>query len=192
MKPKSHEICSKVELELKTKEGKTVWKHTELSKSWVKNFLGIIRAGMTGDSQSLLDTTGTSRSMSVIALAVDGTSGAANGVVVGTGDTPADKADYNLESSIAHGTGSGQLSRGGNSVDTLGGTDPETRLRIIRVFTNGSGDTVTVKELGLIGYATYYLLLLRHVLETPVAVPNTLSLTVRVIVTTDTSEGEPA
>jgi hypothetical protein len=70
------------------------------------------------------------------------------GVVVGTDDTAPTPTDYKLVTQIAHGTGAGQLQYGGNSV-VVNTTATKSQMSITRTFTNGSGASITVKEVGL-------------------------------------------
>jgi hypothetical protein len=113
------------------------------------------------------------------------------GIVIGSGDTPVTKADYSLETIISHGTGSGQLSAGAMTVEAPSGIDPECRMRLIRVFTNSSGDSIVVKEIGLYVLCdadTDTLCPYRHVLDEPITIPDGQSLTVRLIMTYDSTE----
>jgi hypothetical protein len=98
------------------------------------------------------------------------------GSVVGSADTAVTINDYALATKIAHGTSAGQLQY---SVETFGAptTDAAGSSWIaVRVFTNGSGNDVTIKEIGLILYnqypATYYFLFARDVLASPVTLAN--------------------
>ena len=98
------------------------------------------------------------------------------GSVVGSADTAVTISDYALATKIAHGTGTGQLQY---SVETFGAptTDAAGSTWIAsRVFTNGSGDSVTIKEIGLIVQqyidAYCYFLIARDVLASPVTLAN--------------------
>jgi hypothetical protein len=89
---------------------------------------------------------------------------------------------------IGHGTGSGQLSYGATVVESLT-KNSVWYFRIIRTFTNNSGATVTVREVGLyvrLGLATspyyYSCMLARDVPTPPITVPNGSTLTLRYII----------
>jgi hypothetical protein len=96
------------------------------------------------------------------------------GILVGSDDTAVDIQDYSLNTKIAHGTGAGQLQYGAETYD-YGGSDPNKYAKILRTFTNGSGNDVTVKEVGLAVYprtnsTSYYVLITRDILPSPVTI----------------------
>jgi len=110
------------------------------------------------------------------------------GIVVGTGTTVVTSEDFKLASKIRHGTSTGQLIYGEQSLAYSYG-DTVSYVEISRVFTNNSGGIVTVRETGLIG-RNYWkdenavrndvlFLVARDVLSPPVSVPNLHLLTVR-------------
>jgi len=74
------------------------------------------------------------------------------GIHVGTDDTAVDPTDYALGSHIDNGTGGGELSYGTLTISALtaDGTDGYY-FNCSRPFTNNSGGTITVKEIGLVG-----------------------------------------
>jgi hypothetical protein len=63
--------------------------------------------------------------------------------------------------------------------------DSIERFRVVRGFTNGSGGTITVKEIGLVianqkeGLTLYNFLMARDVLGSPQDVPDGSTLTIR-------------
>jgi hypothetical protein len=110
------------------------------------------------------------------------------GIVVGSGSTPVDPTNYNLASMISHGTGSGQLDYDASAVTTsFGGSS--SYVELYRSFTNKSGASIVVREVGIIardiwwsGSTAVYnvnFLVARDVLPSPVTVPNLGTLTVR-------------
>lgn len=135
---------------------------------------------------SMIDITNTSRSITwynTTRCQVNGGAGVTNyGTVVGTGTNAVTMTDYELQTLIAHGTGAGQLQYG---AVTFGSptTDGKSRyFEFERTFTNGSGDSITVNEIGLHIYPTsvsYYFLFLRDVLPSGVVVADTQVLTVK-------------
>ena len=104
------------------------------------------------------------------------------GIVVGTGTKSVELDDYNLESKITHGTGSGQLSYG--ECSPYGVTsDTRADVGLQRSFDNNSGADITINEIGMIlkvydGANTYYTLIMRDVISTT-TVPNGGRVTVK-------------
>ncbi len=130
------------------------------------------------------------------------------GIVVGTGTTPPTANDYNMENIIANGTSSGQLQYGSHTFnpETISGgynqtstptsglvavNGNTTSFQIMRTFTNSSGNSITVSEVGIIAsfivtestssgsnYVQNYALIVHDLLSSPVTIPNGSSLTV--------------
>jgi len=120
------------------------------------------------------------------------------GIVVGTGTTPPTPNDYNLESQISNGTGSNQLQYGAHNISPaptstsssnyyfsssipssglLPVSGNTTSWQISRTFTNNSGASITVSEVGLIseiygGSTTYFVLLAHDLLSSAITIPN--------------------
>jgi hypothetical protein len=175
-----------IEWELKDPKGRVVKRGKQPMKSWVKQWLQILYLQFASTSFSVTDTGGTSRNTiysSVPAMSLNAGSGVSTyGIVVGTSDTPVTRDDYKLGSQISHGTGVSQLTYGAMSLDAPVTYSTGYLLRTVRVFTNNSSDSVTVKEVGIYCTATtsgYYFCLIRDVLSTPVTIPNGYSWTVR-------------
>jgi len=190
-----------VEFEVRNKDGKLIQKGKFPAKSWVGNLIRLLNAFWKIWSASslaqiyycvtpsvLLDTANTARSF-VIGTGDTGSFGGAApagntsaGILVGSSDTPVSLAQFNLQQLIAHGTGAGQLSYGATNVEDL--TTGTTYLfRIIRTFTNNSGATVTVKELGLfLKPLPQSFMFARDVPESAITVPNGSVLTLRYII----------
>lgn len=78
------------------------------------------------------------------------------GIQVGTGVTAESISDTALVTQIAHGTGSGQLQYGSMTYGAPTTTATTTTFRSTRVFTNASGNTVTVQEIGLVSSGGVY------------------------------------
>lgn len=140
----------------------------------------------TGVTYSLPDTGNTARSVAPVsgyAYRVNAAVGNVNyGTVVGTGTNAVTVDDYNLQTKIAHGTGSGQFQYGDVTFTAPYTSGNDRIVEVIRAFTNGSGGTVTVNEIGLVwnyeGQATWYFLGWRDVLSSGVEVLDTKILTV--------------
>jgi len=77
----------------------------------------------------------------------DSSGDASYGLQVGTGTTANSTSTYALASQIANGTGSGQLSYGSHSYSWSTGL---TSTTVARSFSNGSGASITVSEVGLV------------------------------------------
>ena len=195
-----------VEFEVRDKNGKLIQKGKFPAKSWVGNIVGLLSAilstwGTTSAGlyalftrSDLLDTSGASKNMGLASSAQVALGGCAPvgettaGIVVGSSDTPVSIGQYVLVSPIGHGTGSGQLSYGATSVETMV-KNASWYFRIIRTFTNGSGATVTVKEIGLYvrlgnNASPYYYscMLARDVPASAINVPAGSTLTLRYII----------
>ena len=101
--------------------------------------------------QTITDTGSSSRTInSTSVLEVSWASGTSTvGVVVGTGTNAVALADTALQTQIAEGTGSGQLSYGASVVNLPSSDSTSTSLILTRVFSNASGGTITIREIGV-------------------------------------------
>jgi len=99
------------------------------------------------------------------------------GIVVGTGTTPNSASTYALSTKIAHGTGSGQLQYGAMTVNDVAVSGNTLFFTMTRTFTNGSGASITVNEVGIYCQTSdrygglFTLALARDVLSNPVTIP---------------------
>jgi hypothetical protein len=196
------------EIEVKNKNGKLLSQLKTPARSWLKAFISILKgefatrhgAVVGNGNTSILDETGSSRnyplqtSSSVsgfyMNLSTLGDAGdVSQGIIVGTSDTPNALTTYALGGKIAHGTGSGQLVYGSESIEEV--TNPsgnDLQFRITRTFTNNSGSTITVKEVGLLAKkydaasSSRSFLVARDVLPSAVDVPDGATLTIRYVV----------
>ncbi|MCR6668797.1 MAG: hypothetical protein NDF51_02250 [archaeon YNP-WB-040] len=192
-----------VELEVTDKNGRIVKKHRQMSHSFLMQWLQFLRcqASITfagsGISINVVDETGAVRTypsawyelFNYEALICNAPVGDDSyGIVVGVSDAPNTINTYCLGGKIAHGTAGGQLQYGGHTFDDVANPSGNILLfRIIRTFSNTSGSTITVKEVGLMvknvdsqNVMRSYLVA-RDVLSTPVNVYNNMTLTVRYI-----------
>jgi len=141
---------------------------------------------------------------------LDGANDSSYGIVVGTGTATPTPNDYALRNQIVNGTGSGELVYSAHSVSPSPGTSElqagtstpsvgvlnvsgnTTSLQISRQFTNQSGASITVSEVGIISESlvTSTLvtneLIIHDLLSSPVTVPNLsiLQITYTISVTT--------
>lgn len=138
---------------------KTRWKK---SKSWNIGFLQhlqfmMIHAyGVVAQTITIADITNTARTFGPATTAYDyflSAYGADNdgsyGIVLGTGVTAVGNTDYKLATIIAHGTGSEQLDYGSSSFTAAAVVGANVDMILSRAFYNGSGATITVKEMGI-------------------------------------------
>jgi hypothetical protein len=201
--------------EVRDAEGRLVRTRKIRSRSFVANFLRILREQMIitgrtgtgytgymafGDAKAI-DVNGTARapisglcstSSGTIAFpffAVDGGAGVVDrGIRVGTGTATPAPTDYALAVPIAHGAGAGQLSHGTTTVEDVSISGSTAIFRIVRTFTNNSGASITVYEVGLFvqvecaGPAIYSFMIARDVISGGIAVPDGSTLTVRYII----------
>jgi hypothetical protein len=189
-----------VELELKDKDGRILHRRRFRSHSYLKQFIAMLRGIMyqnfstaNAGNTSVVDTSGTARSYpntvqyihkAGIPLNCDAAS-SEYGLVVGSGTNSNTVGTYTLQTLISHGSGAGQLSYGSHTFEDLITDGSTVYFRIIRTFTNNSGASITVNEIGL--YAKAYdsggtariFCIARDVLSTGVTVGNGQTLTVR-------------
>lgn len=201
-----------VELEVKDKDGKLLEARRFRSESFVANILRFLRQLWIGSpvysenpgthyqqysAAEVVDITGAaiyiyqgeftgSSAYEIKAASADVT----KGIGVGTGTGAVSAAQYALGGVIGEGAGSGQLSHGACSLDTLVINGNVATLKIIRTFTNNSGDAITVYELGLFSSIRAYnnvnktVMFIRDLIAGGVSVPNGSTLTLRYILTT--------
>jgi hypothetical protein len=197
-----------LELEVRDKNGKLLNRKKTPAKSWLKQFIAILKGEFatrhgttTGNANtSVVDETGTARSYPLQAsggvssytmnLATLGDAGdVTQGIIVGTSDTANSLTTYALGGKIATGTGAGQLIYGAESVEEVSNpSGNDLQFRLTRTFTNNTGSTITVKEVGLLikkfdsSSNSRSFLAARDVLPSAVDVPDGATLTIRYVV----------
>jgi hypothetical protein len=212
-----------IEIVVVDRHGKTVAKGRHEMRSFLNNYLRAMRGLMGAPASTGLLSYGAISSVTVTNTAgssVDiwlewyvstdnrgggtpvGVNAADNddsyGIIVGSGTTVPSSLDqfYNLESKIAHGTGSGQLDYGPHTFYDLGldtgVTPPVYRYRLVRTFTNLSGAGININEVGIVA-RNYWksmgavakdvkYLIARDVLSSTYTVPNGGTATVAITV----------
>lgn len=108
------------------------------------------------------------------------------GPCIGTDDTAESVNDYHLGALIVHGTDPGEMEVGDTTIVPLDVFGDDVRVDIQRTFSNNSGNTITVKEVGLQAWAMEYNYLCIRDLPSPdYEVPNggVLTLTYRLYTT---------
>lgn len=174
-----------IELEVKDKHNKIIDKRRFKSRSFVANFLAIIRrlaiiSNVTQYGQLTtsdyyawsgaepVDVDGNTRPIFVGVtrsagrvdrapiLGLDAGIGVTtHGIRVGQSDMPVSPTQFKLYIPIEEGTGSNQLNHGATTIDSLSISDNTITLRIIRTFTNNSPASITVREIGLFALVCY-------------------------------------
>lgn len=189
-----------------TKTGKILSKTRQRrSKSFVIAFLLFLHAHLacaygqvTGTTSTIKDVANASKSLQ-IGTSLTGqwcppkgkapSGDAAYGIAVGTGTTPVDTLDYNLETKVAHGVGAGQLQYGASTMNTPLEVGANVDYVFTRSYVNGSGGTINITETGLLvtgkdaGLAQIYACIIHDVFAL-VAVANGQTLTVTYTVRT--------
>lgn len=204
-----------IEAEVRDKNGKLVEKRKFRSRSFVANLLRLLRILMlrysTGTTTEVfyyvltasepIDHTNTARPTIIITdlgnvannvLLAGAIAGETDfGIRVGRGTATPMPTDYNLETPIAHGSGANQLEYGSVTIDPISIVGNTVTLRLIRTFTNSSGSSIVVSEVGLsvrikIAYTDTwaYILIARDLVSPPVSVPNGSTLTLRYLLQT--------
>lgn len=196
-----------LELTVKDKDGRVTERRVMRGKSFVRQFLELLFAQMSGSYTTgsgyayhqpvtyVRDIDGYIRPVTAsiyyygdIFDADAGVGVTGYGIVVGTGITAPNIDDYDLETLIANGSGVGQMSYGAMTFG-LPTSDPTTsHFTLTRDFSNNSGATITVNEVGVRvranvlkynqSWATAYFLIIRDVISGGIDVPNGQTLTV--------------
>lgn len=170
------------------KDGKLISETEHEANSFVKTFLQTVLIRLFDSiTVNCIDTGGAGRNTSYLANSyVDA---AANnddyGILVGTGANAVTITDYALQTKIADGAGAGQLLYGACTVDADVSVDGSTAyFQLYRTFTNSSGGSITIKEIGVVKYSgTYYLLLERSLSENTIADAASSTLTYKISIT---------
>jgi len=146
-----------ITIKVKDKNGKIIKQHKQHSHSFVANFLTDLIL-LTSQAEG-----------TVIYLV-------ATNIYIGTGTTPPLPSDTALTSPISNGTGSGEMVYPSkptfSSVSINGQTSSFT---ITSIFTNNSGASITVSEVGWIGGTAnsgFTGMLTHDLLSSPITVPN--------------------
>lgn len=155
-----------------------------MARAWLAN-----NVSFSDLSTTIKDITGTDRTVNFYSTTrwkCNGASGENLGPVVGSGTTPVGIDDYKLDAQIMHGTGAGQLSFGPVSFNAPVTSGRDRYFEVVRTFTNDSGGTVAVREIGLHMNnepSSYFYLCLRDVLGSAIDVEATKVLTVKYRIT---------
>jgi hypothetical protein len=193
------------EIEVRDKNGKLLERKQFKSHSWLRQFIDWLRmCALQGQSTSTVytmtinDVTNTARTVPTTGTNNAGSfcmgynapaNTSAYGLVVGSGDAPNSTTTYALASQIAHGSSSGQLLYGATTVETVANpSGGDFQFRTTRTFTNNSGASVTVKEIGIYGNVmdtSVYnrsFCIARDILPSPSSIPDGATMTIRYII----------
>lgn len=186
-------LTARYRVVVRDKNGKIKYIEEAPSKSFILNFLYVWWLCFnlnTSDSVSTTNSSGSETSMTTTQPMgwynwVNGGAKPYSGIQVGSGTSSPSASSPYLESLISSGTGSGQLSYGSDSVTSPSTSSDPGEITITKTFTNSSGGSVTVGEIGLApqirndSTSTYEAALMVHdVLSSAVSVPNGGSITI--------------
>lgn len=158
-KPPAHNIELYYTVQIKDSSGHIESSISGRSKSYVTAFMDMLYVQAFGAATTITvtDQSGTGRAVASYSgnFSVAGGAGANYyGIIVGTGNTAVAITDYQLAARIAHGTGAGQLSYSANVISAIATSGSSRQFTVTRTFTNGTANTITVKEIGLGSLAT--------------------------------------
>jgi hypothetical protein len=164
-------------------KGKCIYYRRYRSRSFVANFINIMFANLSGQNVTLVNTGGsTYGSFGRTALSAnDSSNDASYGIQIGSGTTAPAITDYRLTQLIPNGTSAGQMQYGAVNVmsPVINTTNNTGYITVTRAFTNNSGGSITVSEVGLVVNAfSQYTLIIHDLLPTPITVPNGSTLSI--------------
>ena len=103
------------------------------------------------------------------------------GIQVGTGTTATTISTYTIQTLIAHGTSTGQLSYGSTNLPGWSNSGSDSYYEVSRTFTNSSGANITINEVTCVvrmnNTSTNHFLIERTVLGSPETINNGSSKT---------------
>ena len=201
--PNRRERRQRIELrydvEIRDKDGNLISKESRRSRSLLTNFVKILATFLSapwnaaGSAQSITDTGNQARTVPTATASAEGQFWGWNapagtityGMVIGIGTGTIAPSDYQLWSIIAHGSNPTQMVYAGQSYEAVAVVGLVSSIRATRTFTNNSGSTITVQEIGWIctaydsGNVQRYVLMIHDLLISPQAVPSGATLTLR-------------
>jgi len=186
---KKMNVKAYLKIKVINEKGKCVYYRRYRSRSFVIGFLNTLFTNLSGQRITNINTSGGSYTISQgDAIAVnDGSNDNNYGIQIGTGTTAPSITDTRLSQLITNGTGPGQMQYGGVNVTgpVTNTTNNTGYITVTRTFTNNSGASITVSEVGLVAYSgtlglasNQYYLIIYDLLPTPITVPNGSSLSI--------------
>lgn len=144
----------RLEIEVRRQDGTIRYKEMQKVNSWTKQAAQIFEFMFKHtDGSAFTNTSGTgSKSFDISAsqsLPLEMVPDTSTGIFVGTGSTAADKDDHKLETEIADGSASGELTHQA-MVAYQGALGTSTGFTTLfeRTFQNDSGASITINEVG--------------------------------------------
>jgi hypothetical protein len=171
------------------KRGKCTYYRRYRSRSFVIGFLNEFYTNLSGQGVTSKNISGQQYTTNPGDRIVvnDGANDSSFGILIGSGTSAPTIIDYSLSILISNGTGIGQMQYGAVSI-TGAVTNTSTNtgyFTVTRTFTNNSGSSITVSEVGMAafdggftGLPNQIYLILHDLLPTPITVPNGSSLTI--------------
>lgn len=143
-----------IEVDIRDKSGKQLYYQKQEANSLVRGYIDILYVLMSQSNLNLVrghnNTTFTATNTDPASFDSKATAGDVDrGIIVGTGSTAVTITDYALGTPIAHGSGAGELAYLAATVTTPGTVGSTHSFTISRGFTNNSGNSITVNEVGL-------------------------------------------
>ena len=182
-------IKAYLKIKVINEKGKCIYYRRYRSRSFVIGFLNVLFTNLTGQKITNINTSGGSYTINYTdeMLVTDSSNDNNYGIQIGTGTTAPSITDTRLSQLITNGTGVGQMQYGGVNVTgpVTNTTNNTGYITITRTFTNNSGASITVSEVGLVAYSgtlglasNQYYLIIYDLLPTPITVPNGSSLSI--------------
>jgi len=186
---KKMNVKAYLKIKVINEKGKCVYYRRYRSRSFVIGFLNTLFTNLSGQRITNINTSGGSYTISQgDAIAVnDGSNDNNYGIQIGTGTTAPSITDTRLSQLITNGTGPGQMQYGGVNVTgpVTNTTNNTGYITVTRTFTNNSGASITVSEVGLVAWSgpksnetNQFYLIIHDLLPTPITVPNGSSLSI--------------
>jgi hypothetical protein len=169
--------------------GKCTYYRRYRSRSFVANFLRQLFTNLSGQGINNVNTSGGSYGISYVdnIIVADGSNDSHYGILIGSGTSAPSIIDSNLSQVISNGASVGQMQYGAVSV-TGAVTNTSTNtgyITVTRTFTNNSGSSITVSEVGLVAWSgnfgiqtNQFYLIIHDLLPSPITVPNGSSLSI--------------
>src|SRR4030066_1027603 len=136
--------------------------------SLIANFIGFLRIGASQAAGTIVDNDGVPYSQvpaSSLYRMNGGIGDEIAGITLGTGVTPVDIEDFNLETPLTHGSSAGQLFYGGSNIGAPVRSGASYYFPITRTFTNNTASSITVNEVGLRTWLTaHYPMIFREII----------------------------
>ena len=166
-----------------SKDGKIYKKsRRRVAHSFVTAFGAIIFDLFARSYPSEEDTGGTSRGIAFDLNAAATAGNTTYGIVVGTGTNVVAITDNKLQTLITHGATSGKLQYSACTVALPTFVSGVSELIITRLFTNASGGTIAIKEIGIYVVGSYYFCIARDL--TSITSTDGSTLTINYIIQT--------